>query len=51
MSLCLTNAPATFQGHINNILIEKLNVFLIVYLDDIFIYIKSKEKAHLGVVW
>ena len=34
----LTNAPATFQGYINKIFAEKLNIFAIVYLDDIFIY-------------
>ena len=40
----LTNILATFQGYINKILVKKLNVFVIVYLDDIFIYTKIKEK-------
>ena len=40
----LTNAPVIFQGYINKILAKKLDVFMIVYLDDIFIYIKSKRK-------
>ena len=34
----LSNAPTNFQGYINNILAEKLNIFVIVYLDDILIY-------------
>ena len=34
----LFNAPATFQGYVNKILAEKLDVFIIVYLDDILIY-------------
>ncbi len=51
MSFRLTNALATFQGYINKILAEKLNIFIIVYLDDIFIYIKSKSKEYMEAVW
>ncbi len=47
----LTNAPATFQGYINKILTEKLDVFVIVYLDDIFIYTKSEGKEYVQAVW
>ncbi len=46
----LTNAPATFQGYINKILAEKLDVFVIVYLDDILIYTDSKSKEHVQAV-
>ncbi len=42
---------ATFQGYINKILAEKLDVFMIVYLDDILIYIESKGKEHIQAVW
>ena len=41
MPFGLSNAPASFQGYINKILIEKLDIFFIVYLDDIFIYIED----------
>ena len=34
----LSNAPATFQGYVNKILTEKLDIFVIIYLDDILIY-------------
>ncbi len=40
-----------FQGYINKILAEKLNVFVIVYLDDILIYTKNKGKKHIEAVW
>ena len=47
MPFGLTNAPATFSGYINKILAEKLDVFVIVYLDDILIYTKDKSKGHV----
>ena len=37
----LSNAPASFQGYINKILIDKLDIFVIMYLDDILIYIED----------
>ncbi len=43
----LTNTPTIFWGYINMILAEKLDDFVIVYLDDIFIYIESKGKEHV----
>ena len=51
MPFGLTNAPATFQGYINKILTEKFDVFVIVYLDDIFIYTKDERKSHVQVVY
>ncbi len=33
----LSNTQASFQGYINKILTEKLNIFVVVYLDDILI--------------
>ena len=47
MPFGLTNALAIFQGYINKILVEKFNVFVIVYLDDILIYTKNKDKEHI----
>ena len=46
----LSNAPASFQGYINKILAEKLNVFVIVYLADILIYTEDKGQAHVNAV-
>ena len=42
MPFGLSNTPASFQGYINRILAEKLNIFVIVYLDDIFIYTEDQ---------
>ncbi len=51
MPFRLTNTPATFQGYINKILAEKLDVFVIVYLDDILIYTESESEEHVQAVW
>lgn len=37
----LFNATASFQAYVNKILVKKLNVFVVMYLDDILIYIKD----------
>ncbi len=51
MAFGLSITTATFQGYINKILAEKLNVFVIVYLDDIFIYTESEGEEHIQAVW
>ena len=43
----LINAPRSFQGYINKILVEKLDIFVIVYLDNILIYTEDPGKAHV----
>ena len=50
MPFGLTNAPGSFQGYVNKILAEKLDIFVIVYLDDILIYTKDPGKAHVKAV-
>jgi hypothetical protein len=39
----LTNAPTTFMFLMNNVLINFLDRFLLVFIDDILIYSKSRE--------
>ena len=50
MPFGLTNTPASFQGYINKILVEKLDIFVIVYLDDILIYTKDDGNGHVTIV-
>ncbi len=50
MPFGLTHTPVTFQGYINKILAEKLDVFVIVDLDDILIYTESEGKKHVQAV-
>ena len=50
MPFGLSNAPASFQAYINKALALKLDVFCIVYLDDILIYTEQKGKAHEDAV-
>lgn len=38
MTLSFSNASASFQEYINNILVENLDIFIIVKLDNILIY-------------
>ena len=45
------NTPAIFQGYVNKILAEKLDVFIIIYLDDILIYIEDPGQPHVEAVY
>ena len=46
----LSNASAIFQRYINKILAEKLDIFIIIYLDDILIYTKDLRQPHVKAV-
>ena len=50
MPFGLINAPGSFQGYVNKILAEKLNIFVIVYLDDILIYTKDPGKVYVKAI-
>jgi len=49
MQFGTTNAPADFQGYINNTIREALDDFASAYLDDVLIYSDSEEE-HVGHV-
>jgi Reverse transcriptase (RNA-dependent DNA polymerase) len=44
MPFGLTNIPVLYQSLINNIFRKYLDDFVIAYLNDILIYLKTKEK-------
>jgi len=46
MFFCLTNAPIIFQQFINNIFSDLLDVCIVIYLDDILIYLNNMSKYH-----
>jgi transposase InsO family protein len=49
MPFGLTNAPAVFQHMANDIFRDFLDIFIIVYLDDILIYSKNQEEHEIHV--
>ena len=46
MPIGLCNAPATFQTLMNQIFYDCIDVFMVVYMDDLLIFSKD-EKSHL----
>ena len=52
MPFGLCNAPATFQSTMNNIFRDFIDVFVIVYMDDLLIYSKTLQdhEKHLRAV-
>ncbi len=50
MPFGLSNAPANFQGYINKILAKKLDIFVVVYLDNILIYNEDPWQLHVEAV-
>ena len=45
----LTNTPAVFQRFMNNIFSDLLNIYVIIYLDNILIYSNNMSKYHWHV--
>ena len=45
------NAPANFKKYVNKILADKLDIFIIVYLDDILIYSKDSNLSYNNIIY
>ena len=43
MPFGLSNAPASFQGYINKIIAERFDIFIVMYLHNIMIYIEDPK--------
>ena len=50
MTFRLSNVLASFQSYINKILVEKFDIFVIFYLNNILIYIKDPGQGHVKTV-
>jgi hypothetical protein len=52
MSFGLTNAPAHFTYLMNSVFMSELDKFVVVFIDDILIYLKNEEEhaQHLRVI-
>jgi hypothetical protein len=44
MSFGLTNAPAHFMYLMNSVFMEEIDKFVVVFIDDILIFSKSKKE-------
>jgi len=50
MPFGLTNAPAAFQHFVNSVFMDMLDVCIIVYLNDILVYLENMED-HTKHIW
>ena len=46
----LTNTLTSFQKYINKIFTEKLDIIVIMYLDNIFIYTNDNRDSHVAAI-
>ena len=51
MSFGLFNIPVSFHNYTNKILVKKLDIFIFVYPDNIFIYTKDPSPLYVNAIW
>lgn len=51
MLLGLSNAPVSFQGYINKIVAKNIDILIIIYLNNILIYIKDSSQLYVKIVY
>lgn len=50
MPFGMSNTLASFQEFMNKILVDKFDIFLIIYLKDILIYTKNQGQDHIDAI-
>ena len=50
IAFSFSNTSISFQGYVNKILVEKLDVFIIMYLDNILIYTKDAGQGDVKAI-
>ena len=51
MPFGLSNVPASFYSYSNKTLAKKINIFIIFYLDNIFIYTEDPNQGLVDFIW
>ena len=41
---------ANFQDYINKVLVEKINIFIIIYINNIMIFIKNTSQSYIKAI-
>ena len=51
MLFSFSNISVTFQRYINKILAKKLDIFIMIYLNDMLIYTKNLSQPYVEVIY
>lgn len=50
MHLGFSNTLTSFKRYVNKIVVEKLDIFIIICLDNIIIYNENLSQIHINVI-
>lgn len=51
MLFSFSNVSASFQNYINKILAKKLDIFVMIYFDNILVYIEDLDQSYVDIIW